>query len=97
VQEVATFRFCMFMRIDPEAVSWRKVEDEVIVLDLRRSVYISINPTGTELWPALVEGATPEALAARLQTTFGLEPHIAERDVDAFLRSLDDEGLLTKD
>ena len=46
------------LRVRADALEWREVDGEIVALDLRRSVYLAINPSGALLWPALVEGAS---------------------------------------
>ncbi len=87
----------MTVRLISGAVEWREVDGEVVVLDLARSAYLAVNESGTALWTLLAEGATREALAARLRDGFGLEPERAAADVDAFLADLAGRGLVTED
>jgi len=54
-------------------VSWRKVENEAVVLDLNTSDYFSLNETGLVVWEKLGEGADLHGLA---------EAVCAEYDVD---------------
>jgi hypothetical protein len=75
-------------------LDWREVEGEVVALDNRRGVYLSVNATGTALWPLLVEGAPHDALVARLQETFGIDAERAGADVDAFVGDLAGRDLL---
>ncbi|HEV2756077.1 MAG TPA: PqqD family protein [Actinomycetota bacterium] len=82
------------VRIDADAVEWREVEGEIVALDVARSEYISVNPTGATLWLMLVEGTTRADLVERLRREFGLEDEAAERDVDGFLASLSERKLL---
>jgi hypothetical protein len=72
------------------------LEDETVVLDVRRSFYLSINRTGTLLWPLLVEGATRTQLVTSLTGKWGVEQTQAQADVDAFCARLEAEGLLER-
>ena len=81
-------------KIDPMAVEWRLVDDEVIALDLRTSTYIALNPTGAVLWVGLAEGATESALTERLVAEFVVEPEQAAADVRAFLVEMRTRDLL---
>jgi hypothetical protein len=67
------------------AVAWQEVDDETIMLDLRTSTYLGVNPSGTVLWSALVKGTTEDELVDRLATTFDISRERATGDVDAFL------------
>jgi hypothetical protein len=82
------------LRVRPDAVEWREVDGEIVALDLRRAMYLTINPSGTKLWPALLEGATREELIARLSDEWGIGAEQAREDVDLFLRELAAQDLL---
>lgn len=82
------------VKLRSQGLDWRLVEGEVVALDVDRSVYLSVNPTGAVLWPLLAEGAAPEALRARLRDACALDEGRAARDVDAFVADLRAQGLL---
>jgi hypothetical protein len=82
------------LRVRPDALEWREVEGEIIALDLRRSLYLGINRTGTALWPALVEGASRDELVERLGAECEISRETAESEVDDFLSELATHDLL---
>jgi hypothetical protein len=79
------------------AVEWRQVETEVIALDLRRSLYLSLNRTGAVLWPLIVGGTTHDRLVEALREEFAVDESVARTDVDVFLRELRAHDLLESD
>ncbi len=66
----------------------------MVILDLASSSYFALNPTGTLLWPALSEGASHGELVELLRDHFDLSLESATSDVDAFVDSLREHGLL---
>jgi hypothetical protein len=82
------------LRLREQDLTWREIDGEIVAIDVAKSAYLSSNPAGSLLWTMLASGATREELAARLVETFGIERERAEADVDAFLASLDERGLL---
>ena len=84
------------LRIDPEKVEWREVEGEVVALDVGRSEYIAVNASGAILWSALVEGSTRDELVQALVAEFEVDEERAAADVDAFLESLSERGILAR-
>ncbi len=73
-------------------LSWRDIDDEVIVLDLRSSKYLRLNASGAVLWNRLESGATIDQLAETLVASFDLDAGQASTDAGAFLdtcRALD--------
>ena len=84
------------LRIRPGAVEWRELEQEVVAVDTRRSIYMAMNRSGAILWPALLEGTTLDELVDRLSESYGLDRDAAQQDVDAFVRALDEQDLLER-
>ncbi len=82
------------LRVRADALEWREVDGEIVALDLRRSVYLAINPSGALLWPALVEGASRDELVTRLSDEAGISAEVASADVERFLAELAEHGLL---
>ena len=58
-------------RLRASDVAWREIDGEVVLLDLKASIYISVNTTGTVLWKLLAQGATRGQLIEGLMSTFG--------------------------
>ena len=81
-------------RLRTEALEWREVEGEIVAVDLRRSVYLAVNPTGAMLWGDLVHGSTRQALIGRLLERCEIDRGRAEHDVGAFLDALREQDLL---
>jgi hypothetical protein len=82
------------IRLRRERVEWREVDDELVVLDMEGSVYLSVNSSGKDLWAAVVAGATADDLAAILSGRYGRAPDDAQREVAAFVKSLENLGLV---
>lgn len=82
------------LRLRDDAVTWRLVGDEVVALDVDRSIYLGVNPSGAVVWTALAKGATRRELVARLLEEFDVGSEEATRDIDALLAELAGRGLL---
>ena len=82
------------LRIRPGVVEWRQLEEEIVAVDTRQSTYMAVNRSGALLWPALLEGATREELVECLVGKYGLDQGDADRDVDMFIKALEDQDLL---
>ncbi len=81
-------------RLRPGTLAWRRVGDEVVALDLRRSTYLAANRTAAALWPALTEGATRHQLLAVALARFHVDPVRAVNDIDSLLTALAELDLL---
>lgn len=84
------------LQLRSDAVAWRLVDDEVVALDLARSVYLGINASGAALWPALVAGATSAELEAILIERFEIPADQAGADVRSFLDGLRGHNLIVE-
>jgi hypothetical protein len=84
------------IKIRTDALTWRLVDGEVIVLDRRNWAYISINDSGALLWQRLVDGATQPQLTAALVADFEVDEQRASGDVEEFLEMLRGHGLLAR-
>jgi hypothetical protein len=82
------------MKLRTDGLSWREIDGDTVILDLQSSTYFRANRTGTVLLQALTEECSRERLVERLTTTYDLEPEQAGRDVDTFLSTLADRGML---
>lgn len=86
----------MILRARTDDLSWREVDDEVIILDLLSQRYLSLNFTGLTIWRRLQDdGATIEELANALTEEYtGIDAEVAEHDVRTFVALLRERNLL---
>ena len=81
------------LRVGGAGVAWRETAGEIVVLDLKASVYFGLNGTAASLWRRLAKSASRADLIEVLQS-LGAEPVRASHDVDEFLVDLGRHGLL---
>ncbi len=84
------------MRIRDSGLSSRKVGDEVVVLDLDASRYLTISGSGVLLFELLREEHDHDELVAALLAAFQVDEDTARLDVDIFIADLSDAGLLSR-
>ena len=84
------------LRLRPDALVWREIDNELVAVDMASSTYLSANQSGALLWQMLVAGTTRDQLVGELIEQFGISSDRAAADVDAFLQGLDGRELLTK-
>jgi hypothetical protein len=84
------------LRLRNQALEWREIENEIVVVDTRKSIYVAVNKSGAVLWPSLAAGATREELVDRLAQSYEIDRGSAQTDVDAFLALLDEHDLLER-
>lgn len=86
----------MTYRLRQQDLDWRDIQDEIVVLDTRAGVYLGLQGSGAALWRLLGESATRDDLVEALVTTYELDSTRAGEDVDEFLTTLNDRGLLAE-
>ena len=69
-------------------IEWRNVSGEVVALDLESSAYLSVNDTGSVLWPLVASGTTRGGLVDELLARFDVDADEARRDVAEFVEQL---------
>ena len=82
------------LRLRVDDVAWRDAGDELIILELATSTYLTLNGSAKKLWLGLVAGANAEALADMLVSTYGISPEQAESDTEAFVTALVERKLV---
>lgn len=75
-------------------LDWRQIDDEIVALDKQGAVYLAAQGSGTLLWRLLAETTTRDKLVAALVETYGIDPARGGSDVDEFLATLNERGLL---
>jgi Coenzyme PQQ synthesis protein D (PqqD) len=73
---------------------WREVDDEIVALEGRGSIYLAANSAGGLVWRLLARGATKDELAAALVEAYGIDPAAAAEDADRFVGQMRAAGLL---
>ena len=82
------------IRLRTDGLTWREIDDELVVLDVVRSNYLATNEAGSLLWRSLAAGTTRDDLVRELSDAFELEADTASADVDRFLDELRAQALL---
>ena len=77
----------------------RQVLDIYAVIGVGSEAYMpnrimSVNETGAFLWHMLENGAEKQEMIDALLREYETDPQTAEKDVDAFLKEMQDKGLI---
>jgi len=82
--------------VSPDALA-RELDGEVLVLDLKTSLYFGMTGTGARIWRLIEAGQDRAAIVAALAREYGVAADAIEGDVDAFLDDLLDRGLVGRE
>ncbi|HUF24468.1 MAG TPA: PqqD family protein [Vicinamibacterales bacterium] len=74
----------------------RELGGEVLVLDLRTSLYFGMTGTAARIWQLVEAGATRETIVETLAEEYGGDRDVIGADVDGFLAELLERGLLDR-
>jgi hypothetical protein len=80
----------------PAHVSCRQFDEELVMLDLQRGEYFSLNGTGARIWRDLVGGASPSEIAASLASEYAIPQEDVLHDCVLFVDDLLERGLLER-
>ena len=85
------------LKLREDTIRWKEIDGEAILLDLRTSMYLSVNPSATLLWRMLADGTTREALVQALDKEYEIGSDQARDDVDLFLADCATRELIEDD
>jgi hypothetical protein len=84
------------MKLRVDDITWREIDGDLVILDLRSSTYLTANASGTVLMRQLTEERTSQQLAEALVDAFGIPEPRAQQDVETFVEVLGEHGLLER-
>lgn len=80
-------------RISPE-IAWRKVGDEAVLLNVRTSVYYSLNNVGSRIWELISAGRSSEDVILEVVRDFDAEEAVVRKDFSELIKPLLEENIL---
>jgi hypothetical protein len=81
-------------RVSSPAVVSDTVDNQTIIVHLDTGSYYDLNHVGAAIWEPLERGAAAVEIVAELVARFDADRAQVERDVDALVEELVDEGLI---
>jgi hypothetical protein len=84
------------MKLRVDDITWREIDGDLVILDLRSSTYLTANASGTVLMRQLAEEQSMPGLVRALVDAFGISEQRAQQDVQAFVDELGERGLLER-
>jgi hypothetical protein len=81
------------LRPHPQVVA-RRVDDEIVVVQLERNNIHALNRTGARFWELIVEGRSRSEACEQMLEEFDVTRAQLEREIDELLDLLFREGLL---
>jgi hypothetical protein len=78
----------------PRNVTWKIVKSEVVVLNIEKGIYYTLNETASHIWKLLVEGKSPEAIQKDLNDAYKVADAVLQKDFSETMAFLKQESLL---
>lgn len=79
----------------PERIVFKKVGEEMVLLDFERGIYYGLNPAGARIWELFAEGKSIDEIVDLLTGEFDVERTDAKKDVEALMDDLAANGLVS--
>lgn len=84
------------VHVRQSGLSSRRVGDDVVILDLEQSRYLTVRGSGTVLFELLQQERDVDQLVAALVEGFDVDEWTARQDVEAFVEQLRQANLLVE-
>lgn len=85
------------LQLKVDDVVWREVEDELVILELSTSTYVTLNGSAKFLWETLTNGCTLDELVMSLIGRYSISTDQALSDIESFISALDERDLIDHD
>ena len=87
--------FMRRIQANTDIAAWRIVDGEAVIVHAASSAYYGLNSTATFIWESILTAPlASDDVTDRVTARFGVESDTIRDEVEAFLRSLEAEGLV---
>ncbi len=73
-----------------------RLNDEVVLLDIRSGLYFGLNPVGAQIWSAIESGCTLSQAQKELQDSFDAHEAALREDVATLFAELEAKKLIQR-
>ena len=81
--------------VDPNKIVWRRIDEEVIILNLDSGIYYSLNKTGSFIWDLLIQEKDIEDIILHVSQDYGISEAIARKDTLYIINNLEKDLLIS--
>lgn len=86
----------ILLQPDPNVVSTKLSDDEMVLLHVVTKQYYTLNETGVRIWDLLQAGKHAAEISIALEAEYTVEPEHASRCVSTFIEALKRESLVSE-
>lgn len=80
--------------IDKDRITWRKLQDEFVLMHLDTGAYYSLNETGVIIWQGLVDERPYAAIITEIIEQYEADEETVRRDFEGLVNDLSGQGLV---
>jgi Coenzyme PQQ synthesis protein D (PqqD) len=78
----------------PDQVQFNRVEGQIVLLDLKRGFFYSLDEVGSTIWEAVAKQGTVEAAVTAVLSSYEVDEKVATEDASRMIELWKTEGLL---
>lgn len=75
-------------------ILWKIVDDEVVIVNMKKEKYSYLNATGTEVWKLINDGIIINDMCAILSAKYDSPGDTMRKDIQAIIKELLKTGLI---
>jgi hypothetical protein len=81
----------------PRNVTWKVVKSGVVVLNIEKGTYYTLNETASRIWKLVAEGKSTQAIQKELGDAYEVPEAVLRKDLAETMTYLKQESLLLED
>ena len=75
-------------------IVYRDLDGSIVTLSLTTGEYVELDPVGTRIWQLIEQDGRRSSVREGLLASFDIDENICDQELDAFLVTLTDKGLI---
>lgn len=79
-----------------QKLAYRKIQDEVYIVDVKNSLLYKLNPTATLVWESIKNGDSIDEIVDKIVREYEVDTKTASEDVKDLIVELEQKGLIVK-
>ena len=80
--------------IDKKRIFWKKVDKDVVILDIEKGTYYDLNEVGARIWELALDSRSLDEIVDVLLDTFDAPRDVVYKETQSILQDLLSEELL---
>lgn len=86
----------MKYKLNPQ-LAYRKIENEIYIVDVKNSLLYKLNPTATVVWECIKKGKDLNKIVRYVTEEYEVDIETAISDIKQLLADMEQKGLIVKE